>query len=49
MIGYNCKYTPVEILAFFDDYRLINNETEHFDYSSQTMHANVCSHIKAIC
>ena len=49
MIGYNCKYTPVEILACFDDYRLINNETEHFDYSSQTMHANVCSHIKAIC
>lgn len=49
MIGYNCKYTPVEILACFDDYRLINNETEHFDYSSQAMHANVCSHIKAIC
>lgn len=49
MIGYNCKYTPVEILACFDDYRLINNETEHFDYSSQAMHSNVCSHIKAIC
>lgn len=49
MIGYNCKYTPVEILACFDDYRLINNEAERFDYSSQAMHANVCSHIKAIC
>ena len=49
MIGYNCKYTPVEILACFDDYRLINNEAEHFDYSSQAMHSNVCSHIKAIC
>lgn len=49
MIGYNCKYTPVEILACFDDYRLINNETELFDYSSQAMHSNVCSHIKAIC
>lgn len=49
MIGYNCKYAPVELLACFDDYRLINNQAEHFDYSSGAMHSNICSHIKAIC
>jgi len=49
MIGYNCKYAPVEILAGFDEeYELINNETENFDYSAGKMHLNMCSHAKAM-
>ncbi len=49
MIGYNCKYAPVEILAGFDEeYELINNEADNFDYSSGKMHLNMCSHAKAM-
>lgn len=49
MIGYNCKYAPVEILAGFAEKSiLINSEAENFDYSSGKMHANMCSHAKAM-
>lgn len=49
MIGYNCKYAPVELLAGFDEkYELINNEADNFDYSSSKMHLNMCSHAKAM-
>lgn len=49
MIGYNCKYAPVEILAgFCEDYQLINNEVENFDYASSKLHPNMCSHAKAM-
>lgn len=49
MIGYNCKYAPVEILAGFgEEYRLINNEVPNFDYASSKLHPNMCSHAKAM-
>lgn len=49
MIGYNCKYAPVEILAGFgEEYQLINNEVQNFDYASSKLHPNMCSHAKAM-
>lgn len=49
MIGYNCKYAPVEILAGFGEKcELINNEVANFDYSSSKLHPNMCSHAKAM-
>lgn len=49
MIGYNCKYAPVEIMAGFgEDCVLINNEADNFDYSSSVLHPNMCSHAKAM-
>lgn len=49
MIGYNCKYAPIEILSGFGEtYGLINNEAENFDYSASRMHQNMCSHAKAM-
>lgn len=49
MIGYNCKYAPVEILAGFEEKsELINNEAENFDYASSCLHPNMCSHAKAM-
>ncbi len=49
MIGYNCKYAPVEIMAGFDEQcELINNEASNFDYASSKLHPNMCSHAKAM-
>ncbi len=49
MIGYNCKYAPVEILAGFGEKcELINNEASNFDYASSKLHPNMCSHAKAM-
>ncbi|MGN0523419.1 MAG: acyl-CoA dehydratase activase [Eubacterium sp.] len=49
MIGYNCKYAPVEILAGFGEMcELINREAESFDYSASKLHQNICSHAKAM-
>ena len=49
MIGYNCKYAPVEILAGFGEQcKLINNEVANFDYASSKLHPNMCSHAKAM-
>lgn len=49
MIGYNCKYAPVEILAGFgEECELINNEVANFDYASSKLHPNLCSHAKAM-
>lgn len=49
MIGYNCKYAPVEILAGFGERcSLLNNEAENFDYSASRLHQNICSHAKAM-
>lgn len=49
MIGYNCKYAPVEILAGFGEQcELINNEAANFDYASSKLHPNMCSHAKAM-
>lgn len=49
MIGYNCKYAPVEILfGFGEECQLINNEAQNFDYASGKLHPNMCSHAKAM-
>ena len=49
MIGYTCKYTPLEIIkGFNEDYALINNETNSFQWSESITHSNLCSHAKAI-
>lgn len=49
MIGYNCKYAPIEILAGFgEECVLINEEAYNFDYSSSKLHQNICSHAKAM-
>lgn len=49
MIGYNCKYAPVEIFAGFGEKcGLINNEVGNFDYASGKLHPNMCSHAKAM-
>lgn len=49
MIGYNCKYAPIELFAGFDqECFLLNEETDSFDYSSSKLYPNMCSHAKAI-
>lgn len=49
MIGYNCKYAPVEILAGFgEEYALIHNEAPNLDYASGRLHPNMCAHAKAM-
>lgn len=49
MIGYNCKYAPLELFAGFgEECFLLNNEAENFDYSNSRLHPNMCSHAKAI-
>ncbi|MDE5604278.1 MAG: acyl-CoA dehydratase activase [Eubacterium sp.] len=49
MIGYNCKYAPVEILAGFGaQCELMNNEAANFDYAAGRLHPNMCSHAKAM-
>lgn len=48
MIGYTCKYTPIELLAGFGvETRLLNEEADNFDYAHNITHMNMCSHIKA--
>lgn len=49
MIGYTCKYAPVELLAAFGaEPELINEEAEDFDYAQDQMHMNMCGSIKAL-
>jgi len=48
MIGYTCKYTPIELLAGFGGKtKLLNQEADNFDYAQNITHMNMCSHIKA--
>lgn len=49
MIGYNCKYAPVELLAGFDlKCERIDGNVENFDYANSRLHVNMCSHAKAM-
>lgn len=49
MIGYNCKYAPLELFSGFgEECFLLNNEAENFDYSNSRLHPNMCSHAKAM-
>lgn len=49
MIGYSCKYTPVELLrAMGAATQLIDGEAEDFAYADTQAHATLCSHAKAL-
>lgn len=49
MIGYVCKYTPVEILECFGEklYR-IEPSVKGFDHADTLMHPNMCTYSKAV-
>ena len=49
MIGYTCKYAPIELLsAFGAQPEEMNREAENFDHAQDLTHMNMCSHIKAL-
>ncbi len=49
MIGYVCKYTPVEVLCALDaDPVRVEPTTTNFDRADTCMHPNVCSFAKAV-
>ncbi len=49
MIGYICKYTPVEILeAFGEKLERIQPEVTSFEQADAMMHPNICSFVKGV-
>ena len=49
MIGYTCKYTPVELLAAFGgEAVLLNREVPDFEYAEGLTHNHFCCHAKAV-
>lgn len=49
MIGYTCKYTPVELLrAFGGEPVLLDGEEPDFELAESLTHANLCCHAKAL-
>jgi predicted CoA-substrate-specific enzyme activase len=49
MIGYTCKYTPVELLrAFGGQPQLLDGEEPDFELAEGLTHANLCCHAKAL-
>lgn len=49
MLGYICKYTPVEILeAFGEEIELVEPHVTNFTQADTLMHANMCSFTKAV-
>lgn len=49
MIGYNCKYTPVELLrAYGGEPALLDEEEQDFELAESLTHANLCCHAKAL-
>lgn len=49
MIGYNCKYTPVELLrAYGGQPVLLDGEEQDFELAESLTHANLCCHAKAL-
>ena len=48
MIGYTCKYTPVELLEALGGYPvLLDREVPDFQLAESLTHANLCCHAKA--
>lgn len=48
MLGYTCKYTPVELLSALGGCpQMISDEAEDFEYAQGVSHINMCCHIKA--
>ncbi|MBQ8306278.1 MAG: 2-hydroxyacyl-CoA dehydratase [Blautia sp.] len=49
MLGYLCKYTPVEALeAVGAEMRLIEPSVTNFDQADTLMHPNMCSYVKGV-
>lgn len=49
MIGYVCKYTPVDILESFGEYAYkINTPSQSFKTAECMMHSNMCCYSKAV-
>ena len=49
MIGYSCKYAPLELIAALGGKPLmLDAETEDFSRAETLTHANVCCHAKAL-
>lgn len=49
MIGYNCKYTPIELLrAYGGEPVLLEGEEPNFELAECLTHANLCCHAKAL-
>ena len=49
MIGYSCKYAPLELIAAYGGEALmLDAETEDFSRAETLTHANVCCHAKAL-
>ena len=49
MLGYVCKYTPVEIFeAMSTDIHRIEPDVTGFPQAEAWMHANMCSYSKAV-
>ncbi len=49
MIGYVCKYAPVELLAGFGQEAVpVSSEADNFDCAQNCTHMNMCSHMKAL-
>lgn len=49
MIGYICKYTPVELIRCFDEETIrIEPNVTNFEKSDAAMHPNMCSYSKCV-
>lgn len=49
MIGYSCKYAPIELFAAFGDApELLDGEEENFERAEALTHANLCCHAKSL-
>ncbi len=49
MIGYTCKYTPIELLAALGGApELLDGEELDFEQAESLTHANLCCHAKAL-
>ena len=49
MLGYICKYTPVELLeAFGEELTLLNPRVNSFHEADTHLHANLCSYVRAV-
>ena len=49
MIGYTCKYTPVELLAALGGQpALLNREANAFSHAEALTHNHFCCHAKAV-
>ena len=49
MIGYMCKYAPIEVLeSFGEELVMIEPHVTNFNQSDIMMHQNVCSFAKSV-